>query len=204
MTARSSRKWWRRGPRKPEKTVDVCRLCGRTDCFSIPREEPGRLGGNELSEPEKDLRTGELILYHRRDLGTIIWRPRESEMVFTQSDCSTELVQTAEFLLDQAQQRADEMNQAAEKAEQGGKGMKVKHLKEPGTTVLIRDIPIGTVFTASLLGGSTFLRTYNAVVDLVSPNNVWMLDAAGGLEVHDYREVEVELVVKGPAEEVGT
>lgn len=73
--------------------------------------------------------------------------------------------------------------------------MKIRNLLTEGPTeVTVRQIPIGTVFLGKVGGRSTFLRTFDGIVDLENPHRTWT--RADNMEIESYHPVEVELIIR--------
>ncbi len=62
-----------------------------------------------------------------------------------------------------------------------------------GITRKIKDIPVGTVFSAKANKTySCLLRMYDGVVDLISPGNTWTRTS---VSFDDYREISATLTI---------
>lgn len=81
--------------------------------------------------------------------------------------------------------------------------MKIEDIRKPCPPVTIhgRSIPVGTVFMGAVNGytPSTYLRTYDAIVNLADPNQTWGAENNGHQrwpEVVNYQPVHGRIVIE--------
>lgn len=72
---------------------------------------------------------------------------------------------------------------------------RVKIKKRPRTpsTILGKDVPIGTYFTGTpkYHDASMFVRSFDSIIDLANPMEVWRVrNVAPGIEFDDYLPIE--------------
>jgi hypothetical protein len=73
------------------------------------------------------------------------------------------------------------------------------HMEVPGPTKSMGDIPVGTLFYASIgsYGKSLYLKIFNGIVDLVNPCRTWCdRPILNEPVILDYHEVNGELIVQ--------
>lgn len=58
----------------------------------------------------------------------------------------------------------------------------------------VTDIPVGAVFSGTIVGNSIYLRDYEGIVDLQYPRNTWPKQTPVPI-VSNYRELNAELIV---------
>ena len=81
--------------------------------------------------------------------------------------------------------------------------MKIRHKENAETTdKLVKDIPVGTVFSGEILYTGVYLKTYDEIVDLRNPSNTWdfPFDDGASLQseapiIRNYKELNAEVVI---------
>lgn len=81
--------------------------------------------------------------------------------------------------------------------------MKIQDVRNPCPSVTLhgRDVPVGTVFQGAVNGyaPSTYLRTFDAIVDLADPVRTWGVENDGHRrwpEVVNYQPVHGRIVIE--------
>ena len=86
--------------------------------------------------------------------------------------------------------------------------MKVRYEKKEGQSgrKMVKDIPVGTVFSGKIGAEGVYAKTYVGIVDLWNMRYTWDLPedepvgrgSVYGVEyIYNYKELDVELLVKG-------